>query len=199
MHDVTTILGAIQAGDPQAANALLPAVYAELRRLAEQRVASLRAGDSLQATALVHEAYLRLVGGSESAATAKNWSGRAHFFSAAATAMRRILIDRARARGAQKRGGRRLRLQLNEADAIVDSAPEDLLSLHEALEQLAQEDPAKSQLVELRFFAGLTLAEAADVLGISKPTAERYWAYARAWLYDALNADAPSPSKPDVA
>lgn len=188
-NDVTRILASIGRGDAAAASELLPVVYEELRRLAAQRMGHESAGQTLQATALVHEAYLRLLGpdGNE-----MHWQSRGHFFAAAAEAMRRILIDAARAKRADKRGGdhRRLRLELNGFPA--NDVPDEVLDLDEALGRLAREDPAKAQLVRLRFFAGLTLDEAAAALGISPTTADRYWVYARAWLFNELRPDKPS-------
>ena len=194
-EEVTRILQAIDAGDPQAAAGLLPLVYDELRRLAEARLGRERPGQTLQATALVHEAYLRLVGGGEGAAESSQkvregrWDGRGHFFAAAAEAMRRILIDRARARGAAKRGGGFRRLSLDAAALLADEAPAELLDLDDALRRLEAEDPQKAELVKLRFFAGLTLPQAAAVLGISPTTADRHWAFARAWLYHELSGN----------
>jgi RNA polymerase sigma factor (TIGR02999 family) len=180
---VTRVLHAIAPGEGQAARDLLPLVYDELRKLAADRLASEAAGQTLQATALVHEAYLRLVGPGPS----QNWEHRGHFFAAAAEAMRRILIDRARDRHRQKRGGARKRVRI-DLDALFDDPPDDdLLALDEALENLASEDPAGAELVRLRAFAGLTLAEAAEVMGLSKRTAERDWTFARAWLCQALD------------
>lgn len=176
MHEVTRILSAIQQGDPAAAGELLPLVYAELRTLAAQRLAQEKAGQTLQATALVHEAYLRLVDVDHP----QQWDGRGHFFAAAAKAMRRILIDNARRRKAQKRGNGWQRQGLA---AVAAPEPDDeLLALDEALQKLAAIEPAKAKLVELRYFAGLTGEQAAEVLGISPTTADRHWAYARAWL-----------------
>jgi RNA polymerase sigma factor (TIGR02999 family) len=177
MSDVTQILNAMESGDPSAASQLLPLVYDELRRLAAHRLGQEAPGQTLQATALVHEAYLRLVGGSAEVASFKD---RSHFFAAAATAMRRILIDNARRKHAQKRGGGHQREPLEGIAAPEEN--QDLLALDEALEKLAGQDPVKARLVELRYFAGLTGEQAADVLGISATTADRYWAYARAWL-----------------
>ncbi len=188
MSDVTRILAAIEGGDPGAASQLLPLVYDELRKLAAQKLAREQPGQTLQPTALVHEAYLRLVGN----APEKRWDGRGHFFAAAAEAMRRILVDRARDHRRQKRGGghRRVRIDLS---AVLDDPPDDdLLALDEALEALGREDPAGAELVRLRAFAGLTLAEAAEIMRISRRTADRYWAYARAWLCDALSDDRPT-------
>jgi RNA polymerase sigma factor (TIGR02999 family) len=189
INDVIHILSAIEHGDPTAAERLLPLVYDELRRLAAQMLAREEPGQTLQATALVHEAYLRLVGDRPE----KPWDGRRHFLAAAAEAMRRILIDRARNRRRQKRGGecRRVRIDL---DAILVDPPDDaLLALDDAVEALAREDPPGAELVRLRAYAGLTLGEAAEVMGVGRRTADRYWAYARAWLCDALSEDAPAP------
>ncbi|MHC4549455.1 MAG: ECF-type sigma factor [Planctomycetota bacterium] len=182
--DVTRILEAVQRGDERAADRLLTAVYAELRGLAARRLAREPPGQTLQATALVHEAYLRLVGDEEA-----DWQNRAHFFAAAAEAMRRILVERARRKARLKHGGGRARQDLDEADLVVLPVPVDLLALDEALGRLAQEDPVKAELVKLRFFAGLEVAEAARVLGISRATADRHWAYARAWLYDTMSGN----------
>lgn len=188
MTEVTQILTANDGGDPHAAKRLLPLVYDELRLLASQRLAGERAGQTLQATALVHEAYLRLVG-DESA----KWNSRGHFFAAAARAMRRILIDRARGKQRDKRGGEFRRVDLNAADLVMDSVPQEIIDLDDALKRLAAEDKTKADLVELRFFAGMTLREAADFLGISIATADRYWAYARAWLFDELRPESENP------
>ncbi len=185
MSDVTRILSAIQQGDPQAAEQLLPLVYDELRRLAAHRVALEKPGQTLQATALVHEAYLRLVGGDSQPL----WDGRGHFFAAAAEAMRRILIDQARRKKSEKAGGQMRRVELNEGALIVptdDQDPDELLALDEALRQLEIEDPFKARLVKLRYFGGLSLPEAAAALGISLATAKRHWVYARSWLYGRL-------------
>jgi RNA polymerase sigma factor (TIGR02999 family) len=188
MSDVIRVLSAIEHGDPGAASQLLPLVYEELRKLAAQRMAHERPGQTLEATALVHEAYLRLVGNEPK----KPWAGRRHFFAAAAEAMRRILVDRARDRYRQKRGGGRRRVRIN-LDALIDEVPDEhLLMFDEALEALGREDPAGAELVRLRGFAGLTLAEAAEVMGIGRRTADRYWAYARAWLCDALGDNGPT-------
>ena len=177
MNDVTQVLNAVANGDPQAASQLLPLVYDELRRLAAQKLAHEKPGQTLQPTALIHEAYLRLVGTQEDP---RRFRDRGHFFAAAATAMRRILIDNARRKRSQKRGGGRQRQQL---DAVAAPEPEeDLVALDEALGKLAAQDPVKARLVELRYFAGLTGEQAAEVLGISPSTADRHWAYARAWL-----------------
>ncbi len=180
MNDVTRILSAIEQGDPRAAEALLPLVYDELRKLAAQRLAQEKPGQTLQATALVHEAYLRLVGAQD-----PGWDGRGHFFAAAAEAMRRMLIDRARHKRRPKHGGDRCRVDLDEAISIVEPK-DDLLALDDALTRLAAHEPVKAELVKLRYFAGLSLDESASCLGISRATAKRYWAVARAWLYAAL-------------
>jgi RNA polymerase sigma factor (TIGR02999 family) len=182
MNEVTRILSGIEQGDPHAAEQLLPLVYDELRQLAAQRLAQEKPGQTLQATALVHEAYLRLVDVDK----IQQWNSRGHFFAAAAEAMRRILLNRARDKKRQKRGGGWQRLDL-EALAVVDNASDDeLIALDEALELLAKENPACAKLVQLRFFTGLTLVEAAAALGLATRTADRYWSYARAWLYEAL-------------
>ncbi len=177
MSEVSRILDAVAAGDPNAASQLLPLVYDELRRLAAQKLAHEKPGQSLQPTALVHEAYLRLVGDKESPRPFKD---RGHFFAAAAAAMRRILIDNARRKRAYKRGGG---LQRQQLEAVAAPEPdENLLALDAALEKLAAQDQIKARLVELRYFGGLTGEQAAEVLGISPTTADRHWAYARAWL-----------------
>jgi RNA polymerase sigma factor (TIGR02999 family) len=188
MSDVTQILSAAAGGDPHAAERLLPLVYDELRRLAAQKLAHEEAGQTLQPTALVHEAYLRLVGKDGE----QHWDSRGHFFAAAAEAMRRILVDNARRKRRPKHGGDRQRVDWDEASAAAESPPEDLLALDEALDRLAKVDPAKAELVKLRFFAGLTMPEAAQALGVSLTTAERYWTYARTWLYAELS-DAAAP------
>jgi RNA polymerase sigma factor (TIGR02999 family) len=191
MSDVTHILSAIQQGDPSAAEQLLPLVYDELRRLAAQRMAQEKSAQTLQATALVHEAYLRLVDVQQ----AQCWNSRGHFFAAAAEAMRRILVENARRKKSGKHGGGRQRVNLDEAVSCAPEEPaDDLLALHDALDQLAREDPVKTELVKLRYFAGLSVQEAADALGISRATADRYWAYAKVWLYRAVTAgDEPTP------
>ena len=190
MHEVTRILSAIQLGDPNAPRQLLPLVYEELRKLASLRLTQEKPGQTLQATALVHEAYLRLV----DVAQAQRWDGRGHFFAAAAEAMRRILIDNARRKARPKHGGNLERVNLDEAAAVTGpTAPtDDLLALDEALAKLAIEEPAKAELVKLRFFGGLTIPQAAEVLGVSEATAERYWTYARVWLYAELERSAGS-------
>jgi RNA polymerase sigma factor (TIGR02999 family) len=182
MSEVTRILSAIEQGDAQAAAQLLPLVYDELRRLAAARLARETPDQTLEATALVHEAYLRLVG----ADPGRHWNGRGHFFAAAAEAMRRILVDRARRKHAEKRGGDRHRVSLAAADAVAEPPADDLLALDEALARFAAIDPIKAELVKLRYFAGLSEDEAAAALGIARATASRWWAYARAWLIDAL-------------
>jgi RNA polymerase sigma factor (TIGR02999 family) len=191
MKEITQILHAIEHGNANAAGDLLPIVYDELRKLAAQRLAREAPGQTLQATALVHEAYLRLVGGD--AQVNVKWDSRGHFFAAAAEAMRRILIDRAREKRAQKRGGAGRKLALDAADITIEAVPDEVLDLDEALTRLAAEDPVKAELVKLRFFAGLSLKDAARVLGISSTTADRYWAYARAWLYQAITSSQTDP------
>jgi RNA polymerase sigma factor (TIGR02999 family) len=182
MSDVTRILAAIEYGDPRAAAQLLPLVYDELRKLAAQRMAQESPGQTLQATALVHEAYLRLVDGNR----AQHWNGRGHFFAAAAEAMRRILVENARRKASLKRGGGREREELPESRLTAPEVADDLVALDEALTQLAQTDALAAELVKLRYFAGLTSAEAAKALGISPRTADRTWVYARAWLLKKL-------------
>jgi RNA polymerase sigma factor (TIGR02999 family) len=185
MNEVTRILSAIKQGDPHAAEQLLPLVYDELRQLAAQKFAQEKPGQTLQATALVHEAYLRLMTGDG----AQQWDSRRHFFAAAAEAMRRILIDRARDKRRFKRGCGWRRLHLDEIDPAIEQSPDDLLALDEALAKLAQDDAVCAELVKLRLFTGLTLGEAAETLGIARRTADRYWAFARSWLYDALSQE----------
>jgi RNA polymerase sigma factor (TIGR02999 family) len=187
MSDVTRILSAIDGGDPHAGEQLLPLVYDELRKLAAQKLAQEKPGQTLQATALVHEAYLRLVGRvKEQSSHERRWDSRGHFFAAAAEAMRRILMNQARDKLRIKRGGRRRRVDLARLAVVDDASPDDLLALDDALEQLAQEHKACAELIKLRFFTGLTQEEAAACLGISRRTANRYWAFSRVWLYDAL-------------
>ena len=189
MNDVTRILSAIEQGDPRASEELLPLVYNELRGLAKQRLGQEKPGQTLQATALVHEAYLRLVGGEE----AQRWNSRGHFFAAAAEAMRRILVNRARDKRRLKRGGDRERVELEDIAMAREAGSPDILALDEALERLAREEPACAELVKLRFFAGLTQEEAALALGVTRRTANRYWAFARAWLRQALgDTDEPA-------
>ncbi len=191
MNEVTRVLSAIQQGDPHAAEQLLPLVYEELRQLAAQKLAQEKPGQTLQATALVHEAYLRLVDREQ----APHWNSRGHFFAAAAEAMRRILVERARHRRSRKHGGGHQRVNLEEALSLADEAAEDFLALDEALEKLAREDPIKAELVKLRYFTGLSVAAAAQALGISRATADRYWAYAKVWLYCALTGAEPPPRR----
>jgi RNA polymerase sigma factor (TIGR02999 family) len=192
MNDVTRILSAIEHGDPRAAEQLLPLVYDELRKLARRRLASEKPGQTLQATALVHEAYLRLVGDAQD----PPFDSRGHFFSAAAEAMRRILVENARRKRRQKHGGGLVRVDLDEADLACRLPPDDLLALDEAMARLAAEDPLKARLVQLRFFAGLSLDEAAGVLGVSAVTAKRYWRYARAWLHREVSGTDGSQDNP---
>jgi RNA polymerase sigma factor (TIGR02999 family) len=182
MTDVTRILLDIEQGDPQAAEQLLPLVYDELRRLAAQKLAQEKPGQTLQATALVHEAYLRLVGGDRT----RDWDGRRHFFAAAAEAMRRILINRARDKRRQKRGGGLQRVDLDRLLVADQASDEELVAIDDALQELARRNGPCAELVKLRFFTGLTLDEAAAAMGIARRTANRYWAFARAWLFDAL-------------
>jgi len=184
MSDVTRILAAIERGDPGAAGKLLPLVYEELRRVAAQKLKREAPGQTLEPTALVHEAYLRLFGAAE-----PHWDGRGHFFAAAAEAMRRILVDSARRKRSRKHGGGLVRIDLSEGHAVAAERPEELLALDEALTRLAAKDQVKARLVELRYFTGLTLDEAARVLGISPATADRYWAYARAWLHQQISGE----------
>ena len=181
MDAITQVLNAIELGDPHAAGKLLPLVYDELRKLAAQKLAQEKPGQTLQATALVHEAYLRLVGSGDD----RSWRGRGHFFAAAARAMRRILVDKARAKQALKRDGGRA-LPICEAELVAAETGPDLLVLNEALHRLETEDPQAAQLVQLRFFAGLTSHDAAQALGISDRTAERIWHYARTFLFRDL-------------
>ncbi len=178
MNDVTRILSAIEQGDPQAAEQLLPLVYEELRKLAQQRLAQEQPGQTLQATALVHEAYIRLVEGRD----AQRWDGRGHFFAAAAEAMRRILVDNARRKLAEVHGGGRRRVELAEGDWLSRSTPEDIVSLDDSLSRLAVYDREAAEVFKLRVFAGMSLDEAARSLGLARTTAYRHWTYARAWL-----------------
>jgi RNA polymerase sigma factor (TIGR02999 family) len=182
MSDVTQILHAIEQGDVKAADELLPLVYQELRRLAAHKMADEAAGHTLQPTALVHEAWLRLTNNDPTT----GFANRAQFFAAAAEAMRRILIDRARRKSAGKRGGGWERLSLDKLDIAADADDDTLLLVNESLEKLAEEEPRAAELVKLRFFGGLTLEEAGQVLGFTERTAKRHWAFARAWLYDAM-------------
>jgi RNA polymerase sigma factor (TIGR02999 family) len=182
MSEVTRILSDIEQGDPSAADQLLPLVYDELRKLAAAKLADEAPGQTLQATALVHEAYMRLVGDEP----AGGWAGRRHFFAAAAEAMRRILVERARQKGRQKHGGQWRRVELDDAALPADERRDDLVALDEALTEFAGQQPAKAELIKLRYFAGLTLDQAAEALGISRATAARHWTFARAWLYDRI-------------
>ena len=183
MSEVTRILDAIQQGDPNAAEELLPLVYDELRKLAAHRMAGEDPGQTLQATALVHEAWLRLGGDDQ-----PSWQNRAHFFAAAAEAMRRILIDNARHKNYLRHGGGAERVNLDGLDLAASVDDEQLLELNEALDHLAAHDATKAQVVKLRFFAGLTNEQVARVLGVSEPTVKRHWAYARAWLFREMNS-----------
>lgn len=183
MSEVTHLLAGIQRGDPKASDELFTLVYDELRRMAAVRMAQEVPGQTLQPTALVHEAWLRLAGN-----TAPKWQNRAHFFGAAAEAMRRILIDNARRKRALRHGGGQQRLNLDDLDLSAQAEDDQLLALHEALDKLAAQDKLKAELVKLRYFVGLTIPEAAEVLDISEPTAKRYWAYARAWLFREITA-----------
>jgi RNA polymerase sigma factor (TIGR02999 family) len=178
MSDVTRILNAIEGGDAKATDELLPLVYEELRMLAAQKLSHEKPGQTLQATALVHEAYIRLLGDES-----QNWGSQGHYFIAAAEAMRRIIIENARRKKRLKRGGNLQRIEFSEAQAIVGNSDDDLTALDEALEKLTEKDKVKADLVKLRFFAGLTTQQAAKALGISHNTADRYWAYARSWLH----------------
>jgi RNA polymerase sigma factor (TIGR02999 family) len=185
MADVTQFLSQIEQGDPSAAEQLLPLVYDELRKLAAQRLSHEKPGQTLAATALVHEAYLRLVDND----AAQHWNSRGHFFAAAAEAMRRILVEAARRKATLKHGGHRQRVDLDSACSATDPPSLDLLALDDALTKLATTEPAKADLVKLRFFAGLTMPETAAAMGISLATAERYWTFARSWLYAELSEE----------
>jgi RNA polymerase sigma factor (TIGR02999 family) len=178
VNDLTRLLVRVEHGDPRAAEELLPLVYAELRKLAAQKMAREAPGHTLQPTALVHEAWLRISGNEPS-----KWNGRDHFFAAAAEAMRRILIENARRKRALRHGGNRQRVEIEKLQIPAELKEDQLIALDEALELLSQQDKVKAQVVKLRFFVGLTNEEIADILGLSAPTAKRYWAYARAWLY----------------
>jgi RNA polymerase sigma factor (TIGR02999 family) len=191
MSEVTRILSAVEQGDPHAAEQLLSLVYDELRQLAAHKMSQEAPGQTLQATALVHDAYLRLV----DVEKAQHWNSRGHFFAAAAEAMRRILVDRARHKRSRKRGGDLARHDLDGLEIALPEVPEDVLALDEALTKLAATDKAAAELVHLRFFAGLPLAEAARLLGISPRTADRLWAYARAWLHQEIRGSAPKSDK----
>jgi RNA polymerase sigma factor (TIGR02999 family) len=195
MSEVSRILSAIEQGDPDSARRLLPLIYAELRKLAAQKLAGERPGHTLQATALVHEAYLRLVGNG----SGQTWNGRGHFFAAAATAMRRILIERARRKRRRIHGGDLQRRELHSELVAAAEPADELLALDRALDKLAERDPQKARLVELRFFAGLTGEEAAAALGISARTADRHWIYARAWLRREIQGLSPEAKRENVA
>jgi RNA polymerase sigma factor (TIGR02999 family) len=183
MPNVTRLLDAVEAGDPKAAAELLPLVYDELRALAAARLAEEKPGQTLQATALVHEAYLRLVGGR----APKKWNGQKHFFAAAAEAMRHVLVDRARQKSRAKRGGGRPRVELDDDLPAASAEPERLLALDEALTRLGAQDPEAAGLINLRYFGGLSVEDAAEALGISRAGAYRHWAFARAWLLQELS------------
>jgi RNA polymerase sigma factor (TIGR02999 family) len=182
MTDVTQILSQIESGDPSAAEQLLPLVYEELRKLAAAKLAHDKPGQTLQATALVHEAYVRLVDSEK----AQYWDSRGHFFVAGAEAMRRILVERARRKQSLKHGGAHARQELEEGDAVAPEEPQKLLALDKALRKLADQDPKTAELVKLRYFGGLTIKRAAEILGISPRTANNYWAYAKAWLREEI-------------
>lgn len=184
MSEVTRILSAIEQGDPQAAEKLLPLVYAELRKLAARRLAREKPGQTLQATALVHEAYLRLV----NVAKAQHWNSRGHFFAACAEAMRRILVDNARRKGSRRRGGKQGRCELRDSDRVGLPFLDEIIDLDEALTRLTATDPQAAELAKLRIFAGMTVEEVAEIQGVSARTVKRNWAYARAWLGRELAA-----------
>lgn len=181
MADVTRILNAIERGDAEATHTLLPAVYEELRQMADRKLLNEGPGHTLQATALVHEAYLRLMGSEDN-----NWPSRTYFFGAAAEAMRRILVEHARRKKSKKRGGDRRRVDFASADVMAEESPDDLIAMDEALTKFSEADPIKAELVKLRFFAGLSFEQAAELLDISPATARRHWDYARAWLYGRI-------------
>lgn len=183
MNDITRILHDLESGHPAAAEQLLPLVYAELRQLAARKMATEAVGQTLQPTALVHEAWLRLAGHDD-----RQWHGRTHFFAAAAEAMRRILIDNARRKRALRHGGGQQRLDAADLDLPSPHKEDQLLAVHDALDQLAAQEPKMAELVKLRFFVGLTNREAAEILAVSEPTVERWWAFARAWLFKAIQS-----------
>jgi RNA polymerase sigma factor (TIGR02999 family) len=185
MSDVTQILSAIEQGDPHAGEQLLPLIYDELRKLAAQKLAQEKPGQTLQATALVHEAYLRLV----DAEQAQRFNSRGHFFAAAAEAMRRILVENARRKKRVKHGGTLERVEIEMTDLPTRMSSDELIALDEALELLRKDDPVKAQLVTLRYFAGMTIEQAAEVLGIARITAHRYWTFARAWLHQRISGE----------
>ncbi len=184
MNEVTRIINAIQQGDGQASEELLPLVYEELRLLAAQKMSQEKPGQTLQATALVHEAYIRLVEGGD-----QDWNSRGHFFKAAAEAMRRILIESARRKKRIRHGGEHERVALDVAELVFEGPSEDVLALDEALTRLAEEDPVVAETINLRYFGGIALPQVAQILGISSRTADRYWAYGRAWLHTAITSD----------
>jgi RNA polymerase sigma factor (TIGR02999 family) len=192
MKDVTRILSAVEQGDPHAAEQLLPLVYQELRKLAAQRLAQEKPGQTLQATALVHEAYLRLV----DVEKAQHWNSRGHFFAAAADAMRQILVQNARRRSRVKHGGDRARVDVDDLAIAAPERSEDLLALDEALTQLAAADPQAAELVKLRYFAGCTIPQASEILGVSPRTADFLWAYARTWLFQKLQGEGAASTPP---
>jgi RNA polymerase sigma factor (TIGR02999 family) len=186
MNDVTRLLESLEKGDPRAADELLPLVYDELRRLAAAKMAREAPGQTLQATALVHEAWLRLAGSER-----QEWRGRAHFLGAAAEAMRRILIDQARRKASQKRGGGQAREELHESRIAMRAPPAEILAVHEALDALAAQDRTAAEVVKLRYFVGMTVPEIAEALGLAPRTVDRHWAFARAWLKVAMEGDSP--------
>ena len=190
MSDVTRILNAIERGDAKATDDLLPIVYEELRLLAAQKLSQEKPGQTLQATALVHEVYIRLVGSHD-----QGWRSRGHFFKAAAEAMRRILVENARRKGRQKRGGDRQRVELTDGCLAIEAPPHGLIALDEALEQLVDQDAEAAELVKLTYFGGLAVEQAAEVLGVSSRTAYRHWAFARAWLYEAIGQEDKPPAQ----
>jgi RNA polymerase sigma factor (TIGR02999 family) len=189
MPDVTQILAAIEAGDPYAADQLLPLVYDELRQLAAQKLAHEKPGLTLQSTALVHEAYLRLVKGGDEKSRQQSWDNRGHFFAAAAEAMRRILVENARRKKTLKHGGDRKRVDIRDRSTPVDFPADEILALDEAMTRLAREDPTSAKIVQLHFFAGLPIEQVAETLGVARATAYRQWSYARAWLRSAMGKD----------
>jgi RNA polymerase sigma factor (TIGR02999 family) len=190
MNEVTRILSAIEQGDPSAASQLLPLVYEELRQLAAQKLGHETPGQTLQPTALVHEAYLRLIGEKE----AQHWDSRGHFFAACAEAMRRILVESARRKKRARHGGDLQRVELHEEEVPVRPPPDEIVRLDEALTRLTEEDPETARVVQLHFFAGLSIEQAAEVLGVSRATAYRQWAYARAWLRCAIGGEGDAPA-----
>ena len=191
MSDVTQFLSQIESGDPAAADQLLPLVYNELRKLAAARLAQEKPGQTLQATALVHEAWLKLVGPT---GAAQSWDNRGHFFAAAAEAMRRLLVDNAQRKKSLKRGGDLQRVSLGDVDPAIQPADENLLALNEALDELARTEPQTAELVKLRYFVGLTNSESAEILGISPRKANTLWSYAKVWLHERIQGDKPSGS-----